>query len=119
MFKYLGNMGLYDQTVAIEWIKANAAAFGGDSESITIFGESAGGGSVTFHLISPLSRHLLSRGIIQSGTINAPWSIMTAQKAKEIAEKLVADCNCTSQTNGKEMVGDFITKTLKNVFKTV
>ncbi|XP_021960157.2 acetylcholinesterase isoform X2 [Folsomia candida] len=91
-----GNMGLYDQTVAMQWIKDNAASFGGDPNSITVFGESAGGSSVTIHLLSPISRHLIDRGIIQSGTINAPWSMHTGEKARQIAEKLVEDCNCTN-----------------------
>lgn len=69
-----------------------------------IIKNSAGGGSVTFHLLSPISRHLINRGIIQSGTINAPWSLHTAEKAKEIANKLVQDCNCTQSADGKPFV---------------
>lgn len=91
-----GNMGLWDQTLAIRWIKDNIATFGGDPELITLFGESAGGSSVSIHLISPVTRGLVRRGIIQSGTLNAPWSWMTGERALEIGKSLVEDCGCNS-----------------------
>ncbi|XP_034939405.1 acetylcholinesterase isoform X1 [Chelonus insularis] len=91
-----GNMGLWDQALALKWLKTNAPAFGGDPDAITIFGESAGGGSVSLHLISPVTRGLVRRGILQSGTLNAPWSFMTAEKANEVARVLVDDCGCNS-----------------------
>lgn len=91
-----GNMGLWDQIMALQWLKDNAAAFGGNPDLITIFGESAGGGSVSLHLISPATKGLVRRGILQSGTLNAPWSYMTAEKADEVARVLVEDCGCNS-----------------------
>lgn len=91
-----GNMGLWDQALALRWLKDNAAAFGGDPDLITIFGESAGGGSVSLHLMSPATRGLVRRGILQSGTVNAPWSFMTGEKATEVAKVLVDDCGCNS-----------------------
>ncbi|XP_050542829.1 acetylcholinesterase-like [Daktulosphaira vitifoliae] len=91
-----GNMGLWDQAMAIRWIKANAEAFGADPDTITLFGESAGGGSVSVHLISPVTRGLVRRGILQSGTVNAPWSYMSGERALEIAKKLLDDCKCNS-----------------------
>ncbi|KAG5870927.1 hypothetical protein JTB14_038193 [Gonioctena quinquepunctata] len=89
-----GNMGLWDQVLAIRWIKENAAAFGGDPDLITLFGESAGGGSVSIHLISPVTRHLARRGILQSGTMNAPWSYMSGERAEQIGRILIQDCGC-------------------------
>ncbi len=63
----LGNYGLMDQIAALKWIKANIAAFGGDPDNVTIFGESAGGMAVNTMLTSPLAEGLFNRAIIQSG----------------------------------------------------
>ena len=64
-----GNAGLRDQTMALTWVKENIASFGGDNKRITIFGESAGGSSAALHLLSPLSKGLFQRAILQS-----PWA---------------------------------------------
>ena len=53
-----GNFGLWDQNLAIRWVKTNIGAFGGDPESITIFGQSAGSVSVGLQTISPVSKGL-------------------------------------------------------------
>lgn len=87
---------MWDQAKAIEWIKANARAFGGNPDSITLFGESAGSSSVNLHLLSPVTRGLAQRGVLQSGTLNAPWSHMTGERAVEIGMSLIDDCNCNS-----------------------
>jgi para-nitrobenzyl esterase len=65
-----GNFGLEDEILALQWVKDNIAQFGGDPENITLFGESAGGAHVTYHIASPLSEGLFDRGIIQSGGYN-------------------------------------------------
>lgn len=91
-----GNMGLWDQALAIRWLKDNAKAFGGDADMITLFGESAGGSAVSLHMLSPITKGLSKRGILQSGTLNAPWSHMTGQQASKIGAALVEDCGCNS-----------------------
>lgn len=87
---------MWDQALAIRWLKDNARAFGGNPNLITLFGESAGGGSVTLHLLSPVTRGLVNRGIVESGTLNAPWSHMSGERAVQIAEELIKDCNCNA-----------------------
>ncbi|KAB0802765.1 hypothetical protein PPYR_04951 [Photinus pyralis] len=72
-----GNAGLFDQALALQWIKNNIAAFGGNPNSITVFGESAGAASVSHHLLSPVSSNLFSRAIMQSGVATAAWATDT------------------------------------------
>lgn len=62
-----GNYGILDQIESLKWIKKNIAQFGGDPDNVTIFGQSAGAGSVKTLCESPLTKGLFNRAIIMSG----------------------------------------------------
>ncbi|XP_072488925.1 bile salt-activated lipase [Notamacropus eugenii] len=85
-----GNFGLWDQHMAIAWVKRNIALFGGDPDNITIFGESAGGASVSLQTLSPHSKGLIKRAISQSGVATSPWVIQKNPLlwAKTVASKV-------------------------------
>lgn len=92
-----GNLGLKDQNAALRWIKNNIAAFGGNPNSITITGLSAGGASVHYHYLSPMSKGLFTRGISFSGTALCSWT--QAEAAREKAQRLASQVGCPTKPN--------------------
>ena len=88
-----GNFGLWDQRLAMQWVNENIESFGGDTNSITIFGESAGGFSVALHAIIPENRGLFRRVIEQSGTSNSLFS--TTPIPHKASDAVARVLNCT------------------------
>ncbi|XP_025832708.1 venom carboxylesterase-6 isoform X2 [Agrilus planipennis] len=92
-----GNMGLKDQTMALQWVKENIHFFGGNPDSITLIGSSAGGVSVHYHYLSPLSRGLFHRGMSQSGTALNSWALINNPREKLM--NLTKRLNCSQQSS--------------------
>lgn len=92
-----GNYGILDQIESLKWIKANIAQFGGDPDNVTIFGQSAGGGSVRTLCESPLARGLFHKAIIMSagglttgGQQARPgFAPMTLERASQLNKKIL------------------------------
>lgn len=90
------NLGLLDQRLALEWVRDNAAAFGGDPAQVTIFGQSAGGGSVAAHLVSPPSWPLFSRVISQSNPASIGYKNRTGAQTQGDMLAGLLGCNSTA-----------------------
>ncbi|XP_054165700.1 fatty acyl-CoA hydrolase precursor, medium chain-like [Oppia nitens] len=93
-----GNMGLFDQLLALKWVRENIHLFGGDKEKVTIFGESAGSMFVSTHLISPLSKGLFKRAIMESGGhfYNKLRQPLNTTEAMQLSVELAKQFNCTT-----------------------
>ena len=93
-----GNYGVLDQIAALKWVKENISSFGGDPENVTLFGQSAGGVSVSLLMCSPLSFGLFHKAIAESG-----WAPKKLRPLKKEASSLVSS----------EDIGTFFLKKLK------
>ncbi|XP_054165717.1 cholinesterase-like [Oppia nitens] len=115
-----GNVGFYDQLLALKWVRDNIEAFGGDPNQVTIFGESAGSWSVSAHILSPLSRGLFHRAIMQSGSVMFYKDRYPINKTDALnnAKQMARSLNCT-ETHWLQCLRTVEPKQLVQLEKTV
>ena len=101
------NLGLLDQVKALKWVHENIAAFGGDPDNVTIFGESAGAGSCTLLPLIEGSHQYFKRLIAESGSVNLTRS---TEEAIECTNKLLDELGCKT-------VGDLLKVDGQKVFE--
>lgn len=113
------NLGLYDQILALQWVQSNIAQFGGNPDQVTIFGNSAGAGSVAAMILSPLTLGLFHRSIIQSGTPNFLHKNDSFRLTESLQEKLnCLNVECIKLDRSVEQILN-ASKELGNPFKPV
>lgn len=112
--EYPGNAGLKDQVLVLKWVKEHIAHFGGDPNSVTIMGCSAGAWSVSLHMVSPMSKGIIvvfnlilvhfielfkglfHRAILISGAATSQWDIPPHQL--HLVEREARILNCTTES---------------------
>ena len=111
------NFGHLDQQFGTQWVKRNIAAFGGDPDNITIGGQSAGGASVVYQLVSPQNEGLFQKAIVESGiftklfpTHRAP-STRTLEEAERDGVKFFEKLGVKTLAEARKLDADFILKT--------
>ena len=97
-----GTLGLQDQRLAMQWVQDNIVSFGGDVNAITLYGQSAGAGSISSHLSMKKSQGLFSAVILESGGF-APWIAQNMTNAQKVYENVLQQSQCFNLTCLQEL----------------
>lgn len=126
-----GNAGVRDVILSLNWVKENISKFGGDATNLTVFGESAGGALTSLLTASPLSKDLISKAVVQSGTALFDFAFQKTpvDNARALAKKLgfegdnIEDLleflNATTAKDIVEAQETFASETSPNIFTMV
>uniref|UniRef100_A0A1B0GQE1 Carboxylesterase type B domain-containing protein n=1 Tax=Phlebotomus papatasi TaxID=29031 RepID=A0A1B0GQE1_PHLPP len=88
----VSNFGLLDQIAALQWIKENIEAFGGDSSSVTLMGHSTGAACINFLMVSPVAKGLFHRAILMSGSALSDWA--TSKHPTQFTMQVAQSVHC-------------------------
>ena len=117
---FTGNYGLYDQLTAIQWVRDNIAAFGGDPENITIMGQSAGAMSVQQHCLSPLSDGLFQKAVMSSGGgVSKLMSAQAPEKSYDFWHTVMEATHCKTLEEFRALPVETLFSTWQNLKKSL
>ncbi|KAL3124234.1 hypothetical protein niasHT_004823 [Heterodera trifolii] len=103
-----GNLGLWDQRQALLWVRENIAAFGGDPNRVTVWGQSAGAASTSILALSPQTRDLFHQAIQMSGSALCPWAVNDLVRDGSDRTAKAMGCGGGGGTNGEQNVRDCV-----------
>jgi para-nitrobenzyl esterase len=111
---HAGNYGLFDQLTAIEWVKNNISAFGGDGEKITIMGQSAGAMSVQHLCQSDLAKGLFRSAVMSSGVSLGSFMVGTPEKRNAFWKEVMTACGCSTLEEFRKVSPEVLFKAWKS-----